>query len=268
MKIIFRYFAILMLCVVCNSAVAQSYSVPKAEVDLTTKSADELWNMGNTAYANGNYIDAERCYSEIMKRGMYSSDLYYNLGNVHHKRGELGTSLLYYYKALRLSPSDDDILHNIEVVSAKTEDNIERVPSFFIAEWSRAIGNLFSCMEWSVLSLIFLALLLAGIITYLLAENLKVRRIGFWGLVIFLFFFVTSTHHALEAREELVNPSEAIIMSKALSVKSSPSDGSTELFILHEGTKVSVITRLDGWCEVMIEDGKKGWVECRRIQTI
>jgi hypothetical protein len=38
--------------------------------------------------------------------------------------------------------------------------------------------------------------------------------------------------------------------------------------VLHEGTVVTITDRLDGWCEVVIADGKKGWVEGRKIEII
>ena len=41
-----------------------------------------------------------------------------------------------------------------------------------------------------------------------------------------------------------------------------------DLFVLHEGTVVTITDRLDGWCEVVIADGKKGWVEGRKIEII
>ncbi len=249
-------------------AVAQSYSVPTVEVDIESKGLDELWDMANTAYANDDYIGAEGYYNAILSRDVHSADLYYNLGNVHYKKGEIGASLLNYYRALRLDPSDRDIRHNIEVVRAKTADNIEQVPQLFIIEWSEWIGSRLSCMEWSILSLIFFTIIFAFLLIYLLAEGLRNRRVGFWGGVIFLILFVLTTRYALISRSELINPSEAIIMRSSLSVNSSPSGASTELFILHEGTKVQILSSHDTWSEIMIDDGKKGWVESSKIEQI
>ncbi len=251
-----------------ESAAAQSYSIPTAKVDLASKSNDELWNMANTAYANDDYIGAEQYYSEILSRDIHSPEIYYNLGNVHYKRGEIGMSLLNYYRALRLNPSDDDIRHNIDVVRSKTADNIEQIPRLFIIEWSEWIGSRLSCMQWSILSLILLAVVFGFLLVYILAEHLKSRRVGFWGGVVSLILFVLTTHHALDRRAELLSPSEAIIMSNSISVNSSPSNASTELFILHEGTKVQILNHHDLWCEIMIDDGKKGWVESGKIEQI
>lgn len=279
MKSIKIYVVVAML-LLANIAVAspvnQSFTVPVAdsasegiaERALGDFHPDELWNLANTDYANGDYIGAERAYNEILSRGLHSASLYYNLGNVSHKRDELGRSLLYYYKALRLAPADRDILHNIEVVKVKTTDNIESLPRFFIEEWSEWLGARLSCMEWSILSLLLFALAVGLLLLYLLAESMRMRRIGFWSAIVLGLFFILSTRYALIERSELLNPSEAVVMSRSMSVKSSPNRTSTELFILHEGTKVEIVTTHDEWCEIMIEDGKKGWVESRRIEQI
>ncbi len=260
-------FAVLSLLGV-ESAVAQSYSVPTAEINLSEKSNRELWDMANTAYANDDYIGAEQYYKEILSRDVHSPAIYYNLGNVHYKRGEVGWSLLNYYRALRLDPTDEDIRHNIDVVRAKTADNIEQIPQIFIVEWSNWVGSRLSCMQWSIFSLVLLAVVFGFVLVYILSEGLKNRRLGFLGGIISLILFVLATRHALIARSELLNPSEAVVMCSSMSVNSSPSSASTELFILHEGTKVQILNSHDVWSEIMIDDGKKGWVESSKIEQI
>ncbi len=271
-----RLYVVVFLMVICSGAismdlsaqVSQSFSVPSGEKSIENLTSDELWNRANTAYANGNYIKAEKMYSEILNRGVHSAALYYNLGNVQHKRGEIARALLYYYRAEQLAPSDADIQHNIEVLRSKTKDNIEQMPRLFIVEWSEWLGSRLNCMQWSVLSLIFLVVALSGLLLYLLADAIRMRRLGFWVMVVVALLFVVTTHHALVERSEMLNPSEAVVMSSSVSVTSSPSRSSTELFIIHEGTKVEVLNNHETWSEIMIDDGKRGWVESRRIETI
>jgi SH3-like domain-containing protein len=51
-------------------------------------------------------------------------------------------------------------------------------------------------------------------------------------------------------------------------VKSSPDRSATDLFVLHEGTKVRIVAEFDEWIEVVIADGKKGWTEKRHVENI
>ena len=61
---------------------------------------------------------------------------------------------------------------------------------------------------------------------------------------------------------------ERIFQYAAISVKSSPDHSSTDLFVLHEGTKVRVVSEMENWAEVVIADGKKGWTEKRNFEKI
>ncbi len=65
----------------------------------------------------------------------------------------------------------------------------------------------------------------------------------------------------------MLDDTSAVVMTASTAVKSSPDKSSTDLFVLHEGTVVTITNRLDG-CEVVIADGKKGWVEGRKIEII
>ncbi len=254
--------------VVAQGNLNSGYSVPDQKEDISQVSSSELWDRANTAYANDNYNVAESLYAEILGRDLHSVDLYYNMGNVKYKRGKIGESLLYYYKALKLKPSDEDIKHNIEVVSLSVQDNITQIPRLFFLEWDRQIGSSLNCMTWSVLSLISFLLMLAALMYYLLSKKMVLRRGGFIVTLVAVVIFCTTTRYALDARSDIVNPDEAIIMNSSVSVTSAPSRSSTELFILHEGTKVRIDNSVDGWHEIVLDDGKKGWVTSSAIELI
>ena len=57
-------------------------------------------------------------------------------------------------------------------------------------------------------------------------------------------------------------------MSTAAPIKSSPDRAATDLFVLHEGTKLTIEESTDGWVEIRLADGRKGWIESSRIELI
>ena len=66
-----------------------------------------------------------------------------------------------------------------------------------------------------------------------------------------------------------MNRTGAIIISCALPVNSTPSKSGTDLFILHEGTKVEITDgTMRGWKEIRVADGKEGWIETSKIEII
>ena len=70
-------------------------------------------------------------------------------------------------------------------------------------------------------------------------------------------------------KKDLLNRKGAIIFAPAVTVKSTPAANGTDLFILHEGTRVDITDdTMKGWREVRIADGKRGWVEVSQIEVI
>lgn len=233
-----------------------------------TAVAERLWDRANTAYINGDYHRAVVLYEEILSRGLSSVKLYYNLANSYFKEDRLGKAILFYRRALRLAPGSEDIRYNLQVAEARTKDKIERIPEFFLTKWVRVIRHTMGCTAWSLLSLAVLACGLGLFLLYLLASRLTLRKAGFYGTLLAFVLFVVTSWFALGDRREMLDDTQAVVMSTSTAVKSSPDKSATDLFVLHEGTLVEVSNRLDGWSEVTIADGKKGWLESKTIETI
>lgn len=235
---------------------------------MAQQTSTERWEMGNKAYMEGAYDKAIEEYCAILEGGEYSMELYYNLANAYFKMENIGKAILYYNKALRIAPSQEDVLHNLAIAETRTKDKITAVPEFFLHRWMRVVRNSVSCNAWGALSVLFFALILTFVLLFLLASRLGVRKAGFYGALCSLLLFVATTAFAISSRNDILTEDEAIVMSSAISVKSSPDRSATDLFVLHEGTKLRIVAEFDEWIEVVIADGKKGWTERKNIETI
>lgn len=230
--------------------------------------ADDLWQLGCTAYLAGNYREAITDFEKILAQGLASSKLYYNLGNSYFKEEQLGKANLYYHRALKLAPGNEDYRFNLSVAEARTRDKIERVPEFFLTEWVRTMRQAMSCTAWTTLSLVLLVMALGLTLAFLLAQRITWRKIGFYGTCLTALLFIFTTWMAWGERKSMLDKSDAIVMSSSVAVKSSPDKSGTDLFILHEGTSVKIMSKIENWCEVTIADGKKGWVEFHKLEKI
>lgn len=265
-----RYIVLTIIaCLTTTLAMAQSDTTVvtqtpnSVEIDNNT-----LWQSGNQAYIDADYHRAISCYSAIENRGYYSAKLYYNLGNAYFKLSDLGHAILYYNRALKVSPSMEDARYNLTIAEGMTKDKIAVVPEFFLNRWIKTIHSSISCTAWSVISLVLLGVLLCGLLLFLLAGQIRVRKTGFYLALNSLLFFVATTAFAIAEREDILNRNQAIVISSAISVKSSPDSSATDLFVLHEGTMATISSQVDGWCEITIADGKKGWTECSHLERI
>lgn len=249
------------------SAVAQEDSVATAIV-APALGNEQIWDEANTAYVNANYPRAIELYHSIEDQGLASAKLYYNMGNAYFKTDDMGHAILYYNKALRLSPGDQDIRYNLDVANSYTKDRIQVVPELFLTRWIRSVRQTISGNAWAVLSLVFFAVMLVAVMAYMLVNSLLFRKIGFFATIVSLLLFVITTSFAVTERRHATSPTEAIVMRASVSVKAAPEKNSTDMFVLHEGTKVRVGNSVEGWIEVTIADGNKGWLEERTIEMI
>lgn len=229
---------------------------------------DRLWDLANTAYVNGDYAGAIAIYESILDRGLASARLYYNLGNAYFKEDRTGKAILFYRRALRLRPGNEDVRHNLEVAEARTKDDIESIPEFFLTSRLREVRRTMGCTAWSVFSLGFLAAAAACLLLFLLARPLALRKAGFYGTLAAAVLCAAATWFAVLERRGMLRRDEAVVMVASSAVKSSPDRAATDLFVLHEGTVVRVTAELGDWAEIVIADGKKGWIETRKVEVI
>ena len=230
------------------------HAVTKAEAD--------------SAYVRGQYQQAIKDYESLLKQGA-SADLYYNLGNAYYRSENITRAVLNYERALLLSPGDRDIRFNLQIARSKTIDKIVPESEMFFFTWYRSLVNLMSVDAWAWTALVSLALVIVLLLIYLFSDRIWLRKIGFFGGFVLLVLFALSNVFAWQQKQDLLYRKGAIVVSPSVSVKSTPAKNGTDLFILHEGTKVSITDgSMKGWIGIRIADGKEGWIESDMIEEI
>lgn len=228
----------------------------------------QLLQNGNKAYSEGNYESAAEFYNAILNSGQQSPELYYNLGNAYYRMEELGLAILNYERALRLKPHFSDARQNLELAYSKTDDEIEILPTLFLAQWSHDIVNLFSPAGWLIVLLIIVAILAALTVFFFVVSDYSWRKrsllIGvLFSIVLLLSIACTTASHIQYNRHD-----KAIITKPMTVVKSSPEATGIDKMVLHEGTNVSIDETLGSWYKIHIADGNTGWIESSEATII
>ena len=224
------------------------------------------WEEANQLYADANYAEAAAQYEAILADSP-QAEAYYNLGNAYYKQGEIARAILAYERALRLKPNYPDCEHNLAFAQSKIIDNIEDHHQFFLSQWAAAFRNQLSETTWFHLSVGLFLLFLIGAFVFAFGRNIVLRKTGFHASWIALvcsivtLWCAASLHHRDNAREE------AIIVQGIVNAKSSPDKSGTDLFILHEGTKVWVEETVNGWCSIHVGDNV-GWISSGALERI
>ncbi len=230
--------------------------------------SNELFDRANQAYNEKDYPQAIILYDSLVQKGYADGMVYYNLGNAYYKDGQLATSLLWYERALRLEPTNEDIKHNINFVNQQTIDKMETQPEFFLKAWISAIQGLFSAKTWSILSIVLGIVFCASIALMLILSSAGWRK-GFFSIacISFIFLFLSIVFSILQTKSAN-RTDEAIIMQKILTVKSTPDTSGTDLFTVHEGLKVQITDQAGSWIEVRFANGNKGWIPSESVEII
>lgn len=228
-----------------------------------------LFEEGNRLYQDGDFAGAVARYGAVLEEGFESAELYYNLGNAHFRLGEIGKAVLNYERAARLDPASDDVRANLALVNQRLQDRIEPMPRFWLLSvydwWMRliprgALGALVAACYLLLGALLVMVVLrrpadwrrnlvrsacAAAVCTTVLGATLLVRETG------------------------LGSPEEAVVMAPEASVLSAPStEGGLTVFTLHEGTKVRIDRRAGAWAEIVLADGKVGWLPLESLEVV
>ena len=230
---------------------------------------DSLWRSGVEAYTAGDYQAALSAWEGVRDCGLSSKELYYNLGNAAFKTGEIASAILWYERALRLDPSDADVRYNLAFARSQTQDRIDEVPEFILKTWLRKAGYLMGSNAWAVLSLVLLSAALALLLLFLMGGSEGARKSGFFCGIAALLLSLAAWGFARAQKAEADRQDLAIVMRPVTSVKSSPAvDTAKDLFILHEGTRVTLKDSVSGYSLVELSDGRQGWIPTGDLEII
>ena len=235
--------------------------LPLCAQESTLKEAEE-------AYAKEDYARASELYESVLKSYGESAMVYYNLGNAYYKAGKVAPAILNYERALLLNPGDSDTRFNLQVARQKTVDKIEPIGEFFLTRWIGTVEDVYSADGWAKWGVAFFVLFIGCLVLFFFSKWIRLKKIGFFAGICFLLISLVANLFADSQQDKLLHRADAIVFASTVTVKSSPDASGTDLFILHEGTKVTIKSTLGEWSEIQLEDGNVGWMPSKEIQQI
>lgn len=235
---------------------------------LLSQNVDDNMKQAGEYYRSGEFDKAINIYDELIQQGYEGTSLYFNLANSYYRVGDLGLSILNYERALKLSPSDEDVKHNLAFANLSTVDRIQPLPTFFLFEWWESILASLTVNGWTYIAYFFFIALIISIVVYFFAKTIfQQKLILFSGLgMLTIFLIILSLLIVKINREE--NVISGVVIEQSVTVKTSPDEKSTDAFVIHEGLKVNLEDKLDEWVKIKLADGKVGWLLQENIEKI
>ena len=82
-----------------------------------------------------------------------------------------------------------------------------------------------------------------------------------------ILIIITTISFSISAKKSnyINSHNEGIIIKPTITIKSSPSSSSVDLFVLHEGSKVKILDNAGEWDKIKIANGSIGWLPSEAI---
>ena len=225
--------------------------------------------MADSAYAAADYVAAIHIYERLITTKGEAAPVYYNMGNAYYKSNDIARAILNYERALLLDPSNDDILFNLELACSRTVDKNAVVNELFFVRWFRDFSSILPVDGWAKCGIICFVILILCLTLFIFSKKSKTKKIIFIFALFSLVCTILANVIAADRKEKMQCRENAIVMEPSVTVRSTPSTSGTELFVIHEGKKVTIKDdSMRDWKEIELEDGNIGWLPASAIEQI
>lgn len=235
-------------------------------MQLNASASEEIFSKAEKAYRSGNYDEAVKLYESALGENEISPAVFYNLGNCHFKKSDFVRALLWYERAAKYDPGNEDIKMNLEITRSKISEENENVSSG-VSGWFYTIVNSRPADYWSWLC-IFLSLAgSAFLFLMFLSTQISMKRISlataFISFSFSVVFFIFSWYQTAYFNTN----EQAIVMSENAEVRSEPIGNSKAVFTFPAGMKVKILQEKGEWSEIIF-NSNVGWVKSEEIERI
>lgn len=229
---------------------------------------EELFTRANNLHKLGKHQAAIDLYEELISKNSVSSELYFNLGNSYYKLNKVAPSIYNYEKALQLNPANKDAYNNLIFAKRLTLDRIETLPKTFLQQFNQDYISKLTFDQWAVICILCSILASLSFLIYYYSFSSLKKRLFFVSSITFFILLVSSLAITFHQYNKNTNTIEAIVYVPEVSVKNEPTKNADESFIIHEGTKIIVLDKVDNWNKIKLQDGKIGWLKSNQINLL
>ena len=232
-----------------------------------SKDFDENFYKANNYYNNSKYLESINIYESILAGGWESSNLYYNLGNSYFRQNQIGQSIWAYNKALKMDPRNEDLIKNLSIAEAKIKDRIILPDEFYFVKVYGNFKSRYTLKEWLLAGGI---IVLFTVVSFLISEfqilnNWKIVRVVKILMLLTVMIHLVTLDKFFDENDDKLG----IIIDNQVKAYSGPFYGDNSvLFNINEGTEVMIKQNQKNWTEIILLDGKRGWITSNKIRLL
>jgi tetratricopeptide (TPR) repeat protein len=220
---------------------------------------DEVWRRGNDAYFRGDYPAALAAYEQIDRQGLLSAELYYNLGVVYFRQGQLGRAVWSFERAVSLAPEDEDARFNLaqarKLAERRVRDRLEGAERDPI--WIRMVTFLTASEQTWLFLILYLS---CFVLLFWRRRAREGSRAALGASAALVGFAAAVAGLLLLGRVTLDRLPFGVVLPDVVAVKEGADPNYRSTFSVHAGLRVRLLERDQDWVRIRLSNGLEGWV--------
>lgn len=237
-------------------------------IGMLAANPQQAMQQANELYRQDNFAEAAQAYTDLWEQGFRSKALAYNLGNTYFRLDSLGKAVLFYERALRISPNDRAVKENLELLRSRIAEEEDELPVIGLIRVWRALQNGISANAWTWLGLILVWGGITGFVFWQIGTLRKVRKRGFLIGLGLLILSVLPFSLAWSRNYDETQKITVVVMANEVPLRTAASEGSESIIDLYLGTKATVTDSIGNWREILLSNGYQGWIPSDQIDEI
>lgn len=223
------------------------------QIELIHQEAIDLYNEKNYQTALDKFILIEN-------EGIVNSDLYYNIGNCYFRINEIGRSILYFKKALKVRSDHQAARRNLDYALTFTQDKQDSESESVIRSFWQKAFDAVSINLLAIITLFIFAAIIFFISLMIIRFRNREKTVPIFITTILIFFFIAFLIVSFLKWQEFHKQNEAVLLSSSAIGYSGPGKDFTRVFTIHEGMIFTIERDEENWSLIKLENGLGGWI--------
>ena len=217
----------------------------------------QLWSKGTKLYQQKEYDSAAAYFEKIALLKPRSADVYYNLGNTYYRLNKIGSAVLNYERALQIKPNFDAAKDNLMLTQNRMSTHVPQGKDIFFVTWwnnltAASMATLWAMLAFIIFSATILMIFLKGVSKIVIHIPTQIPAFLVFVWICLLVLAYNSARNAENSGLAVIMQNDAPLLSGELKGK--------PMSLLPEGTTVKITGIRGEYAEVVIPDGRKGYV--------
>jgi tetratricopeptide (TPR) repeat protein len=217
------------------------------------------FTKANQEYAAGHFKEAIDGYESLAHKGVWSTNLFYDLGNAYFHTGDLGRAILNYERALVLDRHHPEAQANLRIAHDEaralemTPTNGERFAQFADAN------------QYAIAAVIAFWLSLFSIAWWIFSRRssgvivLSILSLSIFGLAVVSIFWLD---HGTRGR------ALAIVTENHVEARLATADSARSVLALPPGSEIKILSKRGDWIYAALPNDLRGWIPAKSAEQV